>query len=134
MVNRVSLISDIHRRLSARLFTLNKWRKGEGSVLRYLEEFQRTQFESPDVIRQRQLKELRKIVRHATANCPFYTERFAAAGVSSDALHTLEDLTSLPILEKRDIQQNKAELTAANWRRSDLLPNFTGGSTGEPLA
>jgi phenylacetate-CoA ligase len=37
-------------------------------------------------------------------------------------------------LEKRDIQEHRDAMAAANWPREDLMPNQTGGSTGTPIS
>ncbi len=42
-------------------------------------------------------------------------------------------MNSFPLLSKRDIQDHRDEIVAKNWPRQDLIPNYTGGSTGAPL-
>jgi phenylacetate-CoA ligase len=112
---------------------LSLWRAGEMKQIRYLREFERTQFMSADEIRAIQWRRLQALLQHAYARCPFYRTRFDRAGASPDDLHELEDLSVLPPLEKRDIQEQGEDMVAMNWPRGDLIPNQTGGSTGTPV-
>ena len=125
--------SAIPRAVSARLYELRKRKSGEAAFMRYLKEFQETETWDTERIRARQLKELKKIVAYAETNCPFYKDRFAENNLSAESIRCLDDLARFPILEKRDIQQNFATLTAQNWPASDRIQNHTGGSTSEPL-
>lgn len=128
-----TFLADCRRAVSANLFAIDKWRVGHGALNRYLREFEKTQFASLEQTQERQLRELKKIVGHAFDNCPYYKSQFSQRGLSADSIVTLEDIAKFPILEKRDIQQNKDEMVATNWPKSDLIANHTGGSTGEPL-
>jgi phenylacetate-CoA ligase len=113
---------------------LSLWRGGEWAQLRYLREFEQTQFLSTGAIRELQWQRLRALLHHAYAQCPFYRERFDRAGVTPDDLRGLEDLRVLPALEKRDIQEQGDGMVARNWPRGDLIANQTGGSTGAPVS
>ena len=102
-------------------------------VPRYLKELEQSQNFSADRLRERQLERLRHLVVHAYAHCPFYRKRFDEAGFNPRRVHSLEDLHVLPVLTKRDIQTHLETLRAANLGKKDLLPDKTGGSTGNPL-
>lgn len=115
-------------------YPLVLWRRGDSAELRYLREFERTQFLPADEVRALQMVRLRRLLDHAYQHCPFYRERFAAAGIIPSDIRALEDLRVLPILEKSDIQQRRDALVARDWPADDLLPNHTGGSTGRPLS
>lgn len=128
-----TFLANCHRAIAAKLFAVDKWRVGQGAMMGYLREFQKTQFATLEETRARQLRELRKIVQHAIDNCPFYAQRFSNLDLSVSSLSSLEELAAFPVLEKRDIQQHKDQLVAANWPKTDLIANHTGGSTGEPL-
>jgi phenylacetate-CoA ligase len=112
---------------------LSLWRNGELAQRRYLREFERTQYLSTEAIRELQWQRLRALLHHAYAQCPFYRTRFDHAGMTPDDLRGLEDLRALPILEKRDLQEQCEEMVARNWPRNDLIANQTGGSTGAPV-
>jgi phenylacetate-CoA ligase len=113
---------------------LSLWRRGELAQRRYLREFERTQFLTAEEVRQLQWQRLRTLLAHAYDQCPFYRRRFDGAGLRPGDLRGLEDLRSLPLLEKRDIQEQGDDMVARDWPRDDLIPNQTGGSTGAPVA
>jgi phenylacetate-CoA ligase len=125
----------IYQRIVRDVLTpLSLWHRGESAQLRWLREFERTQFLPPEEVRSLQLARLRALLRHAYDQCPFYRRRCDAAGLSPDGLRTLEDLRALPPLEKRDIQEHGEEMVARDWPRADRIRNQTGGSTGAPVA
>lgn len=112
---------------------LDLWRAGDLEKLRYLREFERTQYLPPEAIRAIQFDRLRLALEHAYDRCPFYMESFDRAGVGPRDLRTLDDLGAFPILEKQDIQGRRDDMVARDWPAADLIPNYTGGSTGAPL-
>jgi phenylacetate-CoA ligase len=112
---------------------LSLWRAGETVQLRYQRELERTQFFTAEQVRSLQFQRLRTLLAQAYNRCPFYRERFDAAGFRPDDLSSLEDLRVLPPLEKRDIQEQGGRMISEGWPQDDLLPNQTGGSTGTPI-
>src|ERR1700722_13093577 len=84
---------------------LSLWSSGETAQLRYQRELDRWQFFWADEVRALQLRRLRTLLAHAYEHCPFYRERFDAAGLHPDDVTALEDLRVLPPLEKREIQE-----------------------------
>src|SRR5437763_805737 len=119
---------SLYQKVVRHLFVpLSLWREGETAQLRYLRQFERTQFLSEEEIRYVQECRLRTLVRHAYRNCPFYRDRFQQAGMVPADIRHLEDLRALPPLEKRDIQERGPRLMARNWAASDLIRNQTGG-------
>jgi len=115
------------------LYPLDRWRSGDGRELRYRREFEQSQFLPPDQLRALTLTRLRRLVDHAYERCPYYRRQFHAAGFGPGDLNSPEDLSAIPVLEKRDIQQHRDEMVARNWPGKDLIENRTGGSTGSPI-
>src|SRR6266849_2209181 len=107
---------------------LSLWRAGEAAQLRYLREFERSQWLAPEELQTLQLARLKVLLYHAYEQCPYYRERFNKAAFRPSDLYELKDLRALPPLEKREIQDNRDALVARNWPRADLIPNQTGGS------
>ena len=107
---------------------------GDAGQLRWMGEFERTQFLSPDALRELQRRRLHALLTHAYAHCPFYRARFDRAGLRPEDVRRLEDLSALPILEKSDLQQHVGDMLARNWPKDDLIANQTGGSTGTPVS
>ena len=125
---------SLRRLMIQKLFyPLDLVRKGDRSQLRYLREFERTQYLPQSELRAIQFKRLQSLLAHAYRECGFYKESFDRAGLIPSDLKTLEDLSAFPILEKRDIQNCRDAMVAETSRKEDLLPNYTGGSTGTPL-
>jgi phenylacetate-CoA ligase len=114
-------------------FPLALLHRGERAQLTYLREFEQTQHLSADELRRLQTTRLRGLLYHAFARCPFYRKRFAEAGVQPADIRSLEELRFLPPLEKRDIQEQSADMVARDWPPNDLIRNQTGGSTGTPI-
>jgi phenylacetate-CoA ligase len=110
------------------------WKWGDLGVLDYLKEFERTQYLSADDLHGLQLRRLQALLDHAYRNCPFYREQFDRAGVLPSDIKQLADLRFLPILEKRQVQQERDRMLASGWPKDDLIENQTGGSTGTPIA
>ena len=116
------------------LLPLILWRGGESARLRYLREFERTQFLPAEAIRELQYQRLKDVIHHAYQQCPFYRARFDKLGLHPTDISKLEDLSDLPILEKSDIQKQHGKMIAENWPKHDLVRDQTGGSTGQPIS
>lgn len=99
----------------------------------YLKEFERTQFLERSALESLQCERLGKLLAHAYIHCPYYKRRLTEAGVHPDHLTDLSQLSAIPILTKRDIQDHSAEMLATNFPTSERMANQTGGSTGSPL-
>lgn len=90
---------------------------------------------STEDLRQLQEQKLRRIIRYAYEQVPFYRERLRTAGVHPEDIRTLEDLHYVPITTKRDLQLAGALRTlAAGVKVEDCEILHTSGSTGTPLA
>ncbi len=99
------------------------------SRLAYLE---RMQWRSKDELEATQLGSLRRLLRHAYDNVPYYRQRWDAAGLSDRDVTTLEDLTKLPVLTREEARAHAAELASSAPPVIEVRKN-TGGTTGQPL-
>ncbi len=110
------------------------WDLYEGSVrLRTLRELRRSQWLPAATLRAGQERDLQLMVRHAAATSPFYAERFAAAGIDPAGVRTIADLAGLPLLTKTDVRGRLGDILSGDFRREELVPAKTGGSTGVAL-
>jgi phenylacetate-CoA ligase len=82
-------------------------------------------------LEQLQLSRLRHLLANAEAHVPYYRRLFADIGFSVEDIHSLADLTGLPLLDKSAIRSNIDALRADN--ATDLARFNTGGSSGDPL-
>ena len=126
----MSLRSQIVRRVIHPAWLI---KDGRTHVLKYLRDFERSQFSPLEIVRGQQLQKLRLMVRHAYENCDFYRKRFDSFGINPSRIEDFRDYCRIPLLTKRDIQDNLEELRAKNYSPDDLVANRTGGSTGSPL-
>jgi phenylacetate-CoA ligase len=116
------------------LYPLDLWRIGEGAELRYLRQLEKSQFLPAEELRRSAFGKLQVLLDHAYKECPFYRRLWDAARVAPGDVRSLDDLSAVPILEKRHIQQYRDDMVARNWPREDLVQDRTGGSTGTPIS
>jgi phenylacetate-CoA ligase len=110
------------------------WALKEGSShLKYLREYEKTQFLSLSELRELQWSRLKALLEHAYLNVPFYRKRFEEARIHPEDIKNFKEFENIPVLTKEDIQNCKEEMVAQNVDKKDLIPNMTGGSTGKPL-
>ena len=114
------------------LFTLLDLRSG-GAFGRELDTIERSQWQSPTQIRELQLTRLLALLRHAESAVPFYARRFAEHAVRAADIKSLDDLTRVPPLEKRDVVKDPDALLARAGGGAMLTRKATGGSTGERM-
>ena len=77
---------------------------------------------------------MRRILRHAFENVPFYRQRFERAGLRPDDIQTIEDLAKLPVVTKAEIRADfPYQVIAGNIGPKRRTFCRTSGSTGKPL-
>ncbi len=101
-------------------------------TLRYLRQFEASQWLAPEQLMALQWTRLKRLIEHCWEEVPFYRERWTRVGATPGDIRTLEDYARLPVLTKRDVRENLDRIHARSLRHS-LLYKATGGSTGEPL-
>ncbi|MCH8854217.1 MAG: phenylacetate--CoA ligase family protein [Planctomycetes bacterium] len=79
-----------------------------------------------------QCLKLQQLILHASANCPFYADRLADAGIDPAAVQCIDDLRDLPVLSKAQIRA-AGDAMVSGLHGSDLVESCTSGSTGSPL-
>lgn len=110
------------------------WARRDGrNSARLRRELDRRQFDSPSVIRARQLVMLRRILRYAADTTPYYRDLFSQHAVNVDDVQSFADLTRLPILTKSDIRAHGKTLLSDVFRNRPTTKKKTSGSTGVPL-
>lgn len=96
-----------------------------------LSQFRKEQWDDHETFSKRQAERLSQVLSHAVARVPFYTNR--GRPVSPEILRSdsLRALASFPVLEKKDLRENLADLTCEMGRGT--FRDSSGGSTGEPV-
>ncbi|MCL6283755.1 phenylacetate--CoA ligase [Ruegeria sp. 2012CJ41-6] len=87
---------------------------------------------SVDEIRALQLQRLKASLCHAYENVAMYRDRFDAAGVHPDELHSLSDLAKFPFTHKSDLRDNYPFGLFAVPREQILRVHASSGTTGKP--
>lgn len=126
----MTLLDTIHGAAIRGAFGARYGRQPYGRYATFLE---RSQWWPAADIEALQMRKLAALLQHAYAHVPFYRQRFEAAGLRPADIQSVADLSRLPLLTKRDIQDNTERMLARSVDRRALLENHTGGSTGDPL-
>lgn len=85
-------------------------------------------------IRDWQGRMLRSLVRAAYTNVPLYRRKYDEAGLRPEEIRSLDDLTRLPLLTKRELAQSPpGDILDASLSSRRVRPVKTSGSTGVPL-
>jgi phenylacetate-CoA ligase len=75
---------------------------------------------------------LRNLLRYTKNNVPHYANIFQTKEIDING-DPWKALSQIPVLTKKEIQRNQDMLVSRNPTIGVLIPNSTGGSTGEPL-
>jgi phenylacetate-CoA ligase len=102
-------------------------------VIRYYNDFQKTQWQSYEWLKNQQEKQLKKIINFCYENIPYYTKLFNQINIKPSDITTIRDLEKMPILTKQTIKQNWQDFIPENINKLKYLSGSTGGSTGAPL-
>ena len=95
--------------------------KAGSSHLRFLKLLRQTQFDSPEVVRARQLVALKAILHHAYATVPYYRKSWSEARVHPNDVHELADLENFPVVTKTDLRVRETEFLSDAYRGQKLL-------------
>ncbi|MBU1395459.1 MAG: phenylacetate--CoA ligase family protein [Gammaproteobacteria bacterium] len=100
-----------------------------------LAELERTQWLSREGIEAYQTQRLNQLLASALAHSPWHADHLRVAGLDAATRAgavTLDDLSRLPTMNKRDARDNVEKLA---WREAPggVFKYTTGGSSGEPL-
>lgn len=87
---------------------------------------------STDAMRALQLERLKKIVRYAYDNVPFYKKKYDEAGVSPDDIVTLDDIRKLPFTVKSDLRDNYPYGLLAVPKTKLKRIHASSGTSGKP--
>jgi phenylacetate-CoA ligase len=103
-------------------------------VQHYFETLQKTQWLDAASTRELQDEKLRRLVRHAYRNVPYYRRKMQELKLRPEDVRSQADLHKLPMLTKADIRQHLYfDIMSENHDKSQVLKVTTSGSTGEPF-
>lgn len=123
----------IYFKLYVLLFPFHHWKISYGSF-GYYNDLKKTQWLSPNKIKEYQELRLRQLVNHAYYHVPFYRELFDQHSIKPEDIKAIEDLMRLPTIDKNTIRENLfLGMLSDNHYKKNLHKITTSGSTGEPL-
>lgn len=80
-----------------------------------------------------QNENLRKVVKYAYDNVPFYHQKLKLMKIKPRDIRTVKDLNKLPVLRKDEINRNINKIISKQFHVNTLQRLSTSGSTGRPL-
>ena len=104
-----------------------------GEFKKVLEELEESQWWSPSELEELQNELLRKMIKHAYENVPYYRRVFNERGLKPPDIKTKEDLPKLPFLTREIINEHFNELIARDFPRKEMVLHHTSGTTGRRL-
>ncbi len=107
--------------------------RGTAQVMALLYQLEHSQWDTPEVMSERQDHQLACLLTHALATVPYCQEQFAGSG--RDVLALLERWSELPILTRAAVQRAGQKLHSQQVPKTHaaILPVQTSGSTGRPV-
>ncbi|KPJ62955.1 MAG: hypothetical protein AMS15_02285 [Planctomycetes bacterium DG_23] len=95
----------------------------------------RNEWLKPQDLARLQWQKLKRLLKHAYENVPYYRRLFQTAGIRPEDIRSHEDLAKIPITTKSQVQAlPPEEIMARGFERSKCLELRTSGSTGKPLS
>ncbi|MBR1538920.1 MAG: AMP-binding protein [Bacteroidales bacterium] len=91
------------------------------------------EFENPEVIKAFQEQRLQEALSYLQAHSPYYRKMFREGGIDISRIRHLEDLTSLPFTEKKDLQLHNWDFLCCP-REKIVDYVTTSGTLGEPVS
>jgi len=114
------------------LFPIANRVRGERTarLFRFLLETERWPAERRQAFRE---EKLRRLVRHAYDQVPYYRETMDRLGLRPEDIRTVADLAHLPILDRQQIRENPDAFLARDAHTRGLRWTTTSGTTGAQL-
>ncbi len=104
------------------------------NVKTYYEQLKRSQWLTPEQLREIQELNLRELIHQAYHHVGYYREIFDRLGLTPADIRTIEDLGKLPLLDKKTVRSCLYfDLLSDNHDKKKMLKVTTSGSTGEPF-
>ncbi len=104
------------------------------NMLYTLGQLRKNQWLKENELKNLQLMKLKRIVKHAYENVPYYHKLFNSAGVKPEDINSLEDLSRIPVTRKEVLKKTDInELVVRGTDLSKCVRERTTGSTGIPL-
>lgn len=80
-----------------------------------------------------QFKKFKLLIDHAYKNVPFYKDRLKNIGFVPNDIRSLEDIKYIPLLTRKDLQENTKKLIDQNAETKRIIRGGSSGTTGIPI-
>lgn len=87
---------------------------------------------SPDQLRRRQSRRVRRMVRYAYRHVPYYRDTMSRLGIRPDQIQCAEDLSRLPLIDRNDLRRDPQAFVSRAVDLSACLQLLSSGSCGTP--
>lgn len=116
------------------MFLPGQWLRGE-NILKYIWQFEKSQWMSKEEIENDQIKRFRNLLHYAYENSKYYKELYDDHGVDVYSINSIDDVLKIPYLTKDAIKykSDKILVTDRSNARKKLSKKTTGGSTGQAV-
>ncbi len=114
------------------LYPLYEQRLRGRNTLQQMAEFNGHDQWTAEQLQQWQLAALKRLLRHAADQVPWYQQQMRSAGLIPEDMTSVADIAVLPVLTKSLVREHYQDLIANNLR-GKTFSKKTGGSTGEPF-
>jgi phenylacetate-CoA ligase len=94
---------------------------------------QESEWWSREKLAEYQFSQLKKLLKHAYDNVPYYRDLFNQHDIKIENINDLNDFKKIPYLDKDSVKKNVENLIAKNFNKKDLFQTHTSGTTGKPL-
>lgn len=98
----------------------------------YIDSYKENLSKLRNEIEKSQLKELKKLLKHAYFSCDFYRKQWDEIGFDYSKVTSISELEQLPVLTKDVIRENYSQIISNKFRGQNFIKS-TGGSSGTPL-
>ena len=130
--HEVEKIMDLYKFINRYFIYPLYYFKNKDRRLQRLKEIESTlQLEKIEV-EKNQLESLKAIIKYAYQHTPYYRKLMDDEGINPDSIRSFSDIHKIPLLSKKDIQDNCDQMISDEYDKSDLRQDSSGGSTGEP--
>tara|TARA_Y100001958_G_C21248715_1_gene581894 strand:- start:13524 stop:14873 length:1350 start_codon:yes stop_codon:yes gene_type:complete len=94
---------------------------------------QSSQYWDKKLIEEYQLKKLKRLVKYAGENVPYYFDLFKAHNVNFKEIKSLNDIQKIPVLTKDIMREQGDNLLSIEQSKFKIKRGKTGGTTGAPV-
>ena len=102
-------------------------------IMECLDYLNKSQWWGTQTLKNLQQEKLRKIIKVAYHNVPFYHEQFKKRGLTDKDIQSVNDLSKLPVVDKTMVRNNWDHFINQNLKLNSGINSYTSGSTGMPM-